>query len=411
MDSIEKWLRQYSTDVGEPTTMDELSEYARESAPAILRARKRIGLGEAEIAGAEKFQQFNPELEGEIGIGLNDPGLKSGEAVLRQRFEVAGERGLRIEAAHQRKQALEQQLEEARWNVHHRVHRLYRIGLVDQQRVELERRILKFTQKLLGIAKQRFEAGEEPRTSVIVSQAELASTRQHLVERWRQYLQTVRELGTTIGWDREQPPQPTGELEEPREVPPKQTLVERAFENDPQLTVLRAQLEHARSLVKLHKREVWPNPTVGVGYESENIGTPGAGNKLRVLAGLPLPLWDRNQGEIARAKARTTIVKQRIANRKKVLSNQIAKQVQNVEAAYQQAKIYRQKVLPALEKQLKLLREGFELGELSLLDVMNARDRLLDVQRENFDALEEYFRAVSELERLLGTSIWNTNED
>ena len=405
--SVEEFLDQYPVDIGEQTTIDELMAYGREHAPEIQEARQKIGLGEAAVEGAEKVQPFNPELEGEFGLGLDEVRPRSWEAVLKQRLEVAGERGLRIEAARRRKEALEQALEQAEWNVHERVHGLYRIGLVDRRRVELEHQILEFTSELLGIARQRFEAGEEPRTSVVVSKAELATARQTVVNRWRAYVRTLRELGTEVGWEREEPPQPAGELPEPRPVPPQKRLVERAIEHDPRLVVLRARLDHATSRVALAKREVWPNPIVGVGFERESLGTPAAGSKLRFVAGLPLPLWDRNQGEIARARARATVIRQQIEDRKEILTNQIAKQVQSVEAAYRQTKIYRQQVLPALEKQFQLLKAGFELGELNLLDVMNARDRLLEVQRENLNALEEYFRAVSELERLLGTSIWN----
>jgi outer membrane protein TolC len=61
--------------------------------------------------------------------------------------------------------------------------------------------------------------------------------------------------------------------------------------------------------------------------------------------------------------------------------------------------------LPALETQLEMLQTGFKLGEMDLLDVMNARDRLLEVQRQSLDVFEEYVNAASRLEELLGISI------
>ncbi|WP_168210485.1 TolC family protein [Persicimonas caeni] len=396
---------------GEPVTLTELFEFAEESAPDIQQARERLGLGDAAIEGAERFQPFNPEIEGEFGVGLDDVGLSRAEITLTQRLEIAGERGLRIDAARQQKEALQAELARARWDVHQQVHRLYRQGLVDTDEVEIERDVLDFTQALFEVAEQRFEAGEEPRTSVIVARAEVAQARQRLLQAQVRALRTRRDLGAVVGWTKQAAPQPTGEPEKAKPVPAKERLVEKAIAQDPQLAVLRARLEQARADLALEEREVWPAPLIGVGYERENLASTDVENKLRLVVGVPLPLWDRNQGEIAAAKTRTDILRQAIEDRKKVLGNLVVKQAASVQAAYGQTQIYQEEVLPALETQLDLLQEGFKLGELSLLDVMNARDRLLAVQRQYLAALDEYYAAVSELEALLGTAIWQANGD
>lgn len=400
-------LKDYSVQVGQPKTLAELLDMAAAQAPDILRARKRIGLGEAAIEGAEKFQPYNPEIEGEFGIGLEDFGLAKTEITLKQRLEIFGQRGMRIEAAQQRQQALQAELAQADWDVHQEVHGLYRLGLVDQKRIEVERDILDFTQELFGITQQRFEAGEEPRTSVIVAKAEIAQARQRLVHRWVNYIQTLRDLGTALGWTAEKPPQPTGEIAPTRPIPERADLLKRAFKKDPQLVVLQARLAQAKAEVALQQRDVWPDPVVGIGWERENLATNEVENKLRLIVGIPLPIWNRNQGEIGASQAQTQVVRQAIDNRKNTLKNVVLKQADAVEAASKQAQIFEQEVLPALGTQLELLQEGFRLGELSLLDVMNARDRLLAGQREYLDALQTYYLAISELENLLGTSIWN----
>jgi cobalt-zinc-cadmium efflux system outer membrane protein len=396
----------YSDQLGEPRTLEELLDIAEDNAPAIEQARERVGLGEAAIEGAERLLPYNPEIEGELGVGLSRV-----EVTLTQRLEVAGQRGLRLEAARQRRQALVAELAQAQWDVHHEVHRLYRLGLVAQERVDIEREILAFTKELFEVAQQRFEAGEEPRTSVIVAKAEVAKARQRLLKEQMSYRSMLRTLGVTVGWAEELPPQPAGERDDARPIPDKSRLVSKALAADPQLAVLDAQLEQARAELALQEREVWPDPVVGVGYERENLGSAAVEDKLLLIVGMPIPLWNQNQGEVAVAKARTSIVRQAIENRHDVLESHVLKQAETVQSAYRQAQIYEEEVLPALQTQLELLQEGFTLGELSLLDVMNARDRLLAVQRQNLGALHDYFVAVSELEEHLGTSIWDTDED
>jgi cobalt-zinc-cadmium efflux system outer membrane protein len=396
---------------GEEVTLQQLLDFADQNAPDVQLARERVSLGRAAVEGAERVLPYNPEIEGEVGVGLDDPGLRRAEITLRQRLEIAGQRGQRIRAARQQEKALDAELAQARWHLHQLIHRLYRQALVDRKQVEVEVASLEFTRRLHRIAGQRFEAGEAARTSVVIAQAEVARAKQRRVKASMAYEQTVRELATAAGWDKQAPPRPAGELDEARPAPGEDALMQQVLANDPKLAVLRARLEQARAQKRVEQRDVWPDPVVGIGYERENMGTPAVSNQLRFIVGIPLPLWNRNQGGIDIAKAQTNVFSRAITNRTQVLENRVAQRAAAVDAAYQQAEIYQDEVLPALETQLELLQEGFELGELSLLDVMNARDRLLAVQRQYLAALHEYYRAVSELEELLGTAIWNENND
>jgi cobalt-zinc-cadmium efflux system outer membrane protein len=312
-------LEKYSPQIGEPHSYAELLAYAEEHAPEVQMARERVGLGEAAITSAEKFQPYNPEIDGEFGVGLDDVGLSHFEVTLTQQLELFGARGLRIEAARQRKKALLAERNQAAWQVEQRVRKLYRLGQINRNRLKIERRILSFTQQLFDVARQRFEAGEEPRLSVIVARSELAAARRQLVAEWGDYLQTLRELGAGIGWQKHAPPRPTGEFETPGPLPPRDALLEKAFAQDHELAVLNARLDQARAELALEERVSWPDPLVGMGFETENLGAADAENTLLLLVGVPIPIWDANQGEIAAARARVAIARQAIENRRRAL--------------------------------------------------------------------------------------------
>jgi cobalt-zinc-cadmium efflux system outer membrane protein len=194
-DSIEE----YSTQVGEGRSLERLLEFAGDHAPELQEARERLGLGEAAMERAEKFQPVNPRVTGKVGVGLADGTFRSLEATLKQPLEIAGQRGLRIETAHRRQEMLQKQFSHARWEVRQRVRRLYRLGLLERTRLDLKREILAFTRQVLEIAGKRLEAGETSRTSVVVSRAEVASARRQVVDRWSGYIESVRTLGTTVG--------------------------------------------------------------------------------------------------------------------------------------------------------------------------------------------------------------------
>lgn len=395
-------------DGGESATLDELLEYAEKRAPKLRRARKRVGLGEAEIEEARRLSPYNPEVEGRAGLGVDGGELSEFEVSMRQRLEVAGQRGLRIDAAQREEEVYAAELAETRWEVLQKVRHLFRTGVLERRRVEIERESLEFAEELLEMADEQVEAGEEPRISAVVARAERAKARKALTEQRQSYRRTLRELEAVVGWRKDAPPRPGGQLEEVEKAPSEASLLESAREHDPKLAILDAQLEQARADRALAEREVWPDPTVGLGFEREGHATANPEDKLNVILGVPLPVFERNQGDLGAASARIGLYEQAVEDRRVVLESRVLEQLEAVESTREQVEIYEDEVMPALEEQLDLLQEGFELGEMSLLDVVDARDRLLEVQRQHLEALVHYYTAFGELEEVVGTDIDRT---
>jgi outer membrane protein TolC len=67
--------------------------------------------------------------------------------------------------------------------------------------------------------------------------------------------------------------------------------------------------------------------------------------------------------------------------------------------------VFEQAVAAPLEDSLGLLRRGLEAGELPLLDVLSARERLLAARKAELDAHADYYRAWSELEDAAGVEL------
>ena len=67
---------------------------------------------------------------------------------------------------------------------------------------------------------------------------------------------------------------------------------------------------------------------------------------------------------------------------------------------------YGTEILPAFEGNLTLLRRAFELGEVDLLQVLVARERLLRIQQDALTAHQDYYRDVAALEAEVGKEIW-----
>lgn len=401
-DSADQISEEYAQRLGPPTELDELIEYARENAPEARRAEAEIGLGQAAREGAGRLSRYNPAVEGEFKPGLSDGTGFGVEVRLTQQVEIFGERGLRREAASRQVQRREAELARARWEIESQVRRRYQKALVAREHVEVARQAVGFADEMYEMAVEREELGEESSSSVVMARADTAGARQELIEAWSDYMAALRELSEAAGWREDVPPQPVGEPPQVSALDEPARLVERAVENDPQLALIEAERAEARADRALAERSAWPDPLFGVGYESESPAVGDSEHVLLVIAGLELPFWDRNQGEVATTNARADILERAGEDRKTTLKNRVFEHAETVENARLKLRLYREQVLPAFEENLELLSEGFELGEMDLTDVLTARDRLLDVQRAHLEALGDYVEARSQLESLVG---------
>ncbi len=78
-----------------------------------------------------------------------------------------------------------------------------------------------------------------------------------------------------------------------------------------------------------------------------------------------------------------------------------------VNVAARRIEAFGSEVIPAFEGNLTLLERAYELGEIDLLQVMVARGRFLEIEREALAAYDDYFASIARLEALLGTEVWD----
>ena len=72
------------------------------------------------------------------------------------------------------------------------------------------------------------------------------------------------------------------------------------------------------------------------------------------------------------------------------------------QAARNTVAILNRGVLDESEKNLSVIRQAYNLGQLRLLDVLNEQRRLLETQLSYIDSEAELARSVAELERAAG---------
>lgn len=165
------------------------------------------------------------------------------------------------------------------------------------------------------------------------------------------------------------------------------------------LAVLDAERQAATARVRLEQSKAVQDPTWRAGLRYLNEG-----RDMAVLVGgsIPLARHDTNRGAIERAQAERTAADVDLLSGKVLLERRIARLQAGLAARASEARRIETEVLPAAERTVALVREGFNRGGFSYLDVIEAQKVLIDARSRRLDALKAFHTDRALLARLTG---------
>jgi cobalt-zinc-cadmium efflux system outer membrane protein len=155
--------------------------------------------------------------------------------------------------------------------------------------------------------------------------------------------------------------------------------------------------------LRLLKAERVPVPTFSVGTA---LNAPGEFN-LGPHAGVSvaIPIFSRNQGQIAASIATIDTVKARREAMRRQVEASVFGAVERVTAQKARADSYRTALVPTAVTIQSLAEESYRLGRDSIVSALLAQRALRDVKSEYFEALLALQAAVADLEDILGAPI------
>ena len=166
------------------------------------------------------------------------------------------------------------------------------------------------------------------------------------------------------------------------------------------LVIRRQEVALDREESRLH-REAIPSLLVAFDYQRDLPGQTFWGGTV----GLSLPIWNRNQGPIAQVRASE---QQRQAE-ERLLRTRIRGEVtlahRKLQLLRKQVEEFQKEVLPPAERNIELLRRGWQAGKFDLFRVITASRELMEARLRHLDLLEELWVAAIELERAVGAPL------
>lgn len=393
----------------EPIALDQALAQAMAESPVLESATHALRAAEARSEQSGRFP--NPEL----GIDVEEydrggQGFDSAETAvtLGQALELGGKRGARKRLARLEHERAQWDYSAARLDVYATTRVRFIEALTAQRRAALAEASIALAEKSAQVVEERVRAGREPPLQAGKAQAELELARMDRDEA-RRHAAASRNILAAMWGDREPGfSRMTGELEIPLPALPALESLLTQLARNPDLARWETELQAREAAQASARAARMPDLEASVGYQRfQEDGT----ESLAFGIGIPLPLFDRNQGEIMAAAYEHAGAESGRRAAELALNAELTEVHARVASAQAQAAVLMDRVVPALEDALAAAQEGYRQGKLGYLDVLDAQRSLSDTRKALLETLSTFHLGLARIDRLTGTPSFATETE
>ena len=340
----------------------------------------------------------NPEI-GYSGSEMGNAGAAGQQGgFVSQEFVTAGKLGLNRAVAGNEVAAAEQRLARTRLQVLTTARTLYFELLASERAVVLARQLKAIAEQSVHVSELRLRAQEGSRAALLQSQIEGEAAAMLEVQATNRQAAAWRRLAAAIGFDRQVPQTLDDGFQRPLPEFEWQAMRQRLLAASPELAELRFAVERARMAVARASAGRVPNVDVQAGVAHDTATDDTIAN---VLVSVPVPIFDRNQGAIARACGELAAARAALEERELALEQRLAAALSDYNTAGQRLMRYSQTILPAARESLELTNQGYEQGELEFLQVLSVQQTYAERNLAYLQDLETAWKKWAQIEGLL----------
>lgn len=375
-------------------SLDQALDAAFSQNPDFAAIGREIGIAEGERRQAGLIP--NPELSWEVEDTRRHTSTTT--VTLSQALELGGKRGARIEVAEAGQAIARLELERQRNSLRADVIQAFHAALRAQTALELAQQSQALTERGLRVVEGRVRAGQSSPVEATRAQVQLAQAEA-----------AVRRARTERGVANQVLARLTGSAEarfdrldasnlSPGPAPQAEPLLAKV-EQTAEWRLAAAQIERGDASLGSEKAQRIPNLTVSLGsqYSREDR------ERVNVVGlSMPLPLFDRNQGNILAAARRADQARDLRNAVELRLRSETRSALEQWGTAMGEVQAYDRTILPAAQQAVDTATRGFEMGKFAFLDVLDAQRTLIEARGLYLEALAQATDAQAQVERIYG---------
>lgn len=395
----------------------EVIEQALKRNKDVLALEQRIREAQGFLRQAGVRPAPSIEVSGATGRPLRTVGEEEYSAGYVLPIEPSAKRDSRVRVAQLGLSVAEAEVAERVRQLAFDIKSHYFEATAEKRKAQALERLMTLTQESLRLTEARVREGDAAALDRDLLRVELSRTdaqRQMFLGRAQA---TFLELSQLLGTE---PPAVLSDPVLPSTAPELAALQQHAIANRPDLRKTRLEEEQARAGIQLAEAEAKPNLQVAARYSRRNarfddqlgVTSTGATTQLRdrddiLTLGVLISLQGRrrNLGNIEAASARSASARLRREYLESIIPLEAAAALRRYEATSRALSMLDRGVLQQSEKNLAVIRQAYQLGQLRLLDVLAEQRRLIETQLNYIDTQLELARALFELERAAGGNL------
>ncbi len=379
----------------EALDFEQIKQKALNNNPGLSAGNSAIKAAEAEILQAGEI--LNPEL----AIGAENFGENTIEVVLTQPVEIGGKRNARIQLAKKALRAAELENDAIRLGLEAEIIRRCVPILGLQKKIAVLDSLSSVMEESLTGIKRRIHAGAAMEADALRTEMELDELFMEKAALNRQLNQQKKELAALWGNIDDANIQIAFTLNTAISLPPQSEILKKIHEH-PEGKLLKLNQETAAAEIRQLKAEAFPELTISAGYIRNNED-----NENAVIAGISisLPFFNRNKGAILSKGHEVTAAGKKFQAffvERTTEAGTILSEIANTTEAFS---VLTEKLQPKAKKVYALLERYYKHGNISILEVLESRRNLLEINLRRIDLLTENALLAADLMELTGIPI------
>jgi cobalt-zinc-cadmium efflux system outer membrane protein len=387
-------------------TLAEALRLAEETSPLVRRARAERDVVAARDVGASLLLPSNPVIGGGVGPRREGPPANLVEERGLQYFvhaeqtvEIGGQRSARRAVVSRALRTAELRVEVARAETRARVRAAYVGTQLALARVDAATQREALVAKLLDAVSERVAGGASSSVDLELARLERGSAARARVDATLAAADALARLRLLVGLA----PAQKLALDVKASAPPLRVealpaLLSRAQTQRAELAALASGLEEIDADIVRLRREAIPSPTLFAELQRDLPGQVFIGGGLAI----PIPVWRRQQGELALARADRSRVEEERTLIERDVALEVERAFQAEAAQREMTQLLDREVLPAAEASVTLMTEGWRAGKFDLFRLLQTSRDASEARRLYLETLGLLWESSIALDRAVG---------
>jgi cobalt-zinc-cadmium efflux system outer membrane protein len=392
-------------------TLDQALNQTILTGPRAAAARSLLGIAQAGIIQAKILP--NPALE--FDQGYAEGSYRVGVALP---LEPPWKRVLRVAAARAQLDTAAIQLQQSLWQLRAEIRRAYAELVVSQESLVMMKQFATLTQQLADVATKRNQSGDVPKLDVYKAELAAAQADIDAGQADRRVTQAREQLNIIMGRPEEAdlpvPHLAPFQLHTEKansllpnlaeELPSMSQYIDQALKERLEVKLISAEIIANRAMRKLTVGNILPNGQISFGWDLQLPSNYGDSqlNSVYLMGSFPIPICDRQQGELARIAATGSNLNLEMNSQRNIIRGQVALAYRKVVNARENMRKYQESVIAQSQKVAELGRLSYHLGQTDITAALNAQQANIQVRNLYLTEVMNYEQAFTDLEQAVG---------